>query len=49
MDDQTTDKRKPVMPDPILDDREYEELDDLTKRYEKLTTPGLLCALARRL
>ena len=40
MDDQTTDKRKPVMPDPMLDDREYEELDDLTKRYEKLTTPG---------
>ncbi len=33
-------KQLSVMPRPILDDREYKELDNLTARYEKLTSPG---------
>jgi hypothetical protein len=31
-----------VMPDPIVDEREYLELDSLTQRYEELVSPGPL-------
>lgn len=48
MSDQAGEKRKPVMPRPILDDREYAELDDLSKRYEKLTTPGPIVRTAKK-
>lgn len=40
MSDQASEKRLPEVPKPILDDREYEELDRLTERYEKLMEPG---------
>lgn len=33
---------KPVIPTPLLDDREKRELSELAKRYEELTEPGLL-------
>lgn len=46
--DRADEKRKPVVPRPILDDREYAELDDLSKRYEKLTTPGRIVRMAKR-
>lgn len=48
MSDQAGEKRKPVIPRPILDDREYAELDDLSKRYEKLTTPGPIVRTAKK-
>lgn len=48
MSDKSGEKRTPVMPKPILDEREYEELDDLTKRYEKLTSPGPIRRAAKK-
>ena len=48
MSDKPGEKRMPEMPKPILDEREYEELDDLTKRYEKLTSPGPIRRAAKK-
>ena len=36
------------VPDPMLDSREYDDLDALTERYEKLTQPGALAKLGKR-
>lgn len=48
MSDQTLEKSSPVKPDPILDEHEYAELDKLTKRYEKLTSPGPIRRAAKK-
>jgi len=42
MSDNGEQKRMPRVPNPMLDNREYEELDDLVERYEKLTSPGAI-------
>lgn len=39
-------KGAPTIPKPMLDDREYKELDGLAKRYEKLIEPGPLARAA---
>ncbi|MDP9859401.1 hypothetical protein J2S71_001097 [Olsenella profusa DSM 13989] len=48
MNEQTQEKRQPVMPKPILDERECEELDALIERYEKLTSPGPIRRAAKK-
>lgn len=48
MNEQAQEKRQPVMPKPILDERECEELDALTERYEKLTSPGPIRRAAKK-
>ena len=35
-------------PAPVLDDREFAELDDITARYEKMTQPGALAKLGEK-
>lgn len=37
-----------ILPDPIIDDRECEEIDSLAKRYEKMTSPGILAKAGRK-
>lgn len=32
---------RPIIPDPVLDEREQRELDELAERYKALTEPGL--------
>lgn len=48
MNDQEQEKRMPVIPKPILDEREYEELEALTERYEKLTSPGPIGRITKK-
>lgn len=48
MNEQAQEKRQPVMPKPILDERECEELDALIERYEKLTSPGPIRRAAKK-
>ena len=37
-----------ILPDPIIDDRECEEIDSLAKRYKKMTSPGILAKAGRK-
>lgn len=48
MNEQAQEKQQPVMPKPILDERECEELDALTERYEKLTSLGPIRRAAKK-
>lgn len=38
-----------IMPDPMLDEREFDEIETLAKRYEKLTSPGVLAKAGRQI
>ncbi|MDO4538969.1 MAG: EcsC family protein, partial [Coriobacteriales bacterium] len=48
MNEQAHEKRSPMIPKPILDDREYDELDELTRRYKKLTSPSPIGRAAKK-
>jgi len=48
MDEKNEQTRKPIIPDPILDAREYDELDNLVKRFEKLSAPGPVVSTAKK-
>lgn len=37
-----------ILPDPMIDDRECEEIDSLAKRYEKMTSPGILAKAGKK-
>ena len=41
-----TDDGEYILPEPIIDDRECEEIDSIAKRYEKMTSPGVLAKAA---
>ena len=36
-----------ILPEPMVDDRECEEMDSIAERYEKMTSPGVLAKDAR--
>lgn len=38
-----------IMPDPALDEREFNEIETLAKRYEKLTSPGALAKAGKQI
>lgn len=38
-----------IMPDPALDEREFNEIEALAKRYEKLTSPGALAKAGKQI
>lgn len=38
-----------IMPDPALDEREFNEIETLAKRYEKLTSPGTLAKAGKQI
>lgn len=38
-----------IMPDPALDDREFDEIETLAKRYEKLTSPGAIAKASKQI
>lgn len=38
----TTDGGKYILPEPMIDDRECEDIDSIARRYEKMTSPGIL-------
>ena len=38
-----------IMPDPALDEREFDEIETLAKRYEKLTSPGALAKAGKQI
>ncbi len=39
---------KYILPEPIVDDREFSEIDDIAKRYEKMTSPGFLAKAGKK-
>ena len=43
-----TDKGEYILPEPLVDDREYEEMDSITERYEKMTSPGMLAKAGKK-
>ena len=38
-----------IMPDPALDEREFDEIETLAKRYEKLTSPGAIAKAGKQI
>ena len=38
-----------IMPDPALDEREFDEIEALAKRYEKLTSPGAIAKAGKQI
>lgn len=40
---------KVFVPDPVIDEREFNEIDELTKRYEKATSPGKIAQMGKRI
>lgn len=43
-----TDDGEYILPEPIIDDRECEEIDSIAKRYEKMTSPGVLAKAGKK-
>ena len=38
-----------IMPDPALDEHEFDEIEALAKRYEKLTSPGAIAKAGKQI